>query len=154
MVDAAKLVRENPVQPFDGGDTRWGVGYTLITAMGVSYPEVAEDGQSFTAHMPITPFVGQRMGRVAGGAYLIIAESTAGRASIQLLDEGYSAVGQSVTANHVNGTKCDSGMLYVRGRMLHHGRRTHVWHVEITDETGELVSVATVTNAIIKAAEV
>ena len=39
------------------------------------------------------------------------------------------------------------------GRLLHQGKTLHVWHIEIKNENGDLVSSVQVTNFIMKGKE-
>lgn len=148
MNPLAQAVRDNKPS-YSEGDPRWNIGYNFITAMGMTFPEVSDDGRTFVAAMPAAPFVGQRTGRLAGGAAIAFAETTAGRASNVWLGDEKLAVGQSVTASHLSSQPVDGSILYARGTCLHQGKRTHVWEVRIENEAGRLVSLITVTNAIL-----
>lgn len=107
------------------------------------------DNNGFSAFIELNEFHAQPQGFLNGGVSLAFAEIVAGMASMQLLDEGYFAVGQNINANHLNSIKA-SGELYANGVLLKKGGRNHVWEIKLVDESGALVSAITVVNAILK----
>ena len=60
----------------------------------------------------------------------------------------YFALGQSISANHLNPKKCE-GFVNARGLLLKNGKRNHVWEIKITDENETLISQITVVNALV-----
>ncbi|MDA3853154.1 MAG: PaaI family thioesterase, partial [Bacteroidales bacterium] len=88
-------------------------------------------------------------GILSGGASLAFAETLGGLGSALLVDlEKYSVVGAQVAANHVGIGKGDS----VRGeaRIIHRGKRTHVWNIDVISEDNYLVTTVRMTNQIIE----
>ncbi len=118
----------------------------LIEALQIERFQV--NGHQYHAAMKLGRFHEQPYGFLNGGATLAFAEITAGHAS-NLLGKGmYHAVGMSVTANHVRSMKAE-GYLSAEGELLHDGHRNHVWSIKMRDEKNNLISIVTVTNAIL-----
>ena len=59
----------------------------------------------------------------------------------------YHVRGAQVSANHL-GT-ANSGWVYAEGKIIHRGKNTHVWNIDIKDEKGKLLSTCRLTNFII-----
>lgn len=120
---------------------------SLMEALGIEYIEVSEG--YVLGKMPIDHRTVQPEGILSGGASLAFAETLGGLGSALLMDlEKYSVVGTQVAANHVGMGKGDS----VRGeaRIIHRGKRTHVWNIDIFNEDDRLVSTIRMTNQIIE----
>jgi uncharacterized protein (TIGR00369 family) len=78
-----------------------------------------------------------------------LAETIAGFGSMLEVDiQEYDIRGIQVSANHTG--KADSDTVFARAEVLHLGKRTHVWNVDIRNSAGKLVSTARVTNMIVK----
>ncbi|MCX7985743.1 MAG: PaaI family thioesterase, partial [Bacteroidales bacterium] len=89
------------------------------------------------------------MGLLHGGAILALMETVGSAGSFLLIDEKkYGAVGIEVNANHVANTT--EKKVYAVGRILHKGRKTHVWSVEVYDSNHKPLSFGRVTNMIIE----
>lgn len=103
------------------------------------------------AKMPVNNNTSQPFGVLCGGASLAFAEIIAGFGSALLCEEDEIPVGSSVSGNHITSVKTEPGAyVYALATCLHQGRRTHVWNVDITTESGRLVSTVRVTNFIVK----
>lgn len=104
-------------------------------------------GETITGKLKITPVHQQPQGFVHGGVYLSIAETIAGAGSLLLVfEEGKVALGNSVNSQHLAAVK--EGELTCRGTLRYKGIFKHIWDVEITDDSGKLISVSRVTNSI------
>ena len=101
------------------------------------------------SRLEVTPAVCQRFGFLSGGASLALAETMAGRGSLELCAEGDIPLGVQVSANHVRAVPL-GGVVLGEARLLSRTRTLHVWNVDITDEEGRLVSTGRVTNCIKK----
>src|SRR5690554_489815 len=63
---------------------------------------------------------------------------------MKLLHGGASAALIEINANHVGGMS--SGLIKGVGKVIHAGRRTHVWQVDLTNmETGDLICTGRLT---------
>lgn len=122
----------------------------LIEGLNIEY--IHGDGDTLEAKMNLTSFHSQPFGTLHGGATIAFAETVAGYASNQKLGAGQRAVGQTVLANHMKGKRIE-GYLLAKGKLLHEGKRSHVWGIEMRDEKDRLISYITVTNAIVDVAD-
>lgn len=122
---------------------------TMHGNMGVKY--LPSDDDAVWGEMPISTATRQYFGILHGGASIAFAETLAGAGSLHLInyDEQKKVCGINVTANHVAMSALE-GKVYGKARLIHAGKTTHVWNVDITGEDGRLVSTERVTNMIIK----
>lgn len=122
---------------------------TMIEALGIRFLPTADD--CAVAEMPISPATRQYMGILHGGASLTLAETVAGVGSLHLIeyDETYAVCGTEVSGSHV-AMSASEGKVYGKARLIHAGRSTHVWNVDIVGEDGKIISEERVTNRIIQ----
>lgn len=122
---------------------------TMIEALGIRFIPTADD--IAVAEMPISPSTKQYMGILHGGASLTLAETIAGVGSLHLIDydEAYAVCGTEVSGSHV-AMSAKEGRVYGKARLVHAGKSTHVWNVDIVDEYGKILSAERVTNRIIR----
>ena len=122
---------------------------TMIEALGIRFIPTADD--IAVAEMPISPSTKQYMGILHGGASLTLAETIAGVGSLHLIgyDEAYAVCGTEVSGSHV-AMSAKEGKVYGKARLVHAGKSTHVWNVDIVDEDGKILSAERVTNRIIR----
>lgn len=99
--------------------------------------------------MLVSPKNHQPMGLLHGGASVALIESVGSLGSALLLDlEKEVCVGLEVNANHVNGVR--EGMVRAIGEIVHFGRRTHIWKVDVIEEaTKKLVCTGRLTVMVI-----
>ena len=103
---------------------------TLMEQIGIEYIEV-EEGY-IHARMPVDERTRQPIGILHGGSSLALAETLGGFGSSLLVDlEKQEVRGAHMSANHVRSAK--SGWVFGKARILHHGRNTHVWNIDILD---------------------
>jgi uncharacterized protein (TIGR00369 family) len=119
---------------------------TLVEYLNIEYIHLIDT--EFEAKMNITQFHSQVFGYLHGGATIAFGETIAGYASKEIIQDNQHAVGKNITANHFK-TKKAEGYVLAKGKLMHKGKRTHVWSIEIYDETNELLSYILVVNAII-----
>ena len=120
---------------------------TMMEQLQFEYLEAVEG--FVKARMPVNERTMQPMGILHGGASLALAETVAGLGSSLLLDlEIYNVRGAQVSANHIGEAK--KGFAIAEGRLIHRGKNTHVWNIDISDETGKPLSTCRITNFIIK----
>ena len=86
-------------------------------------------------------------GFLSGGATLALAENVAGVGSMALCD-GKMALGINVSGNHVQAMPY-GGTVTAYARILHQGHKLHVWHIDVKNDEGELISSVQVTNYIV-----
>ncbi len=105
---------------------------TLMEQLGIKCIEIGED--YLVASMPVDSRTKQPMGLLHGGASAALIESIGSMGSALLLDlEKFTPVGLEINANHVGGIR--AGEVHAKGRLIHEGKRTHLWQVDITDSS-------------------
>jgi 1,4-dihydroxy-2-naphthoyl-CoA hydrolase len=115
--------------------------------LGIRFTEVGPDW--LRATMPVVERTHQPFGLLHGGASVTLAETLGSVASLHCVDaQQYTCVGQEINANHLRGIS--SGTVTATARPFHLGNRSHVWHIEIRDESERLVCVSRLTMAIIE----
>jgi uncharacterized protein (TIGR00369 family) len=98
--------------------------------------------------MPVTSKVYQPDGILNGGATMALAESVGSPTSMLVVDsEKFIVRGISFSANHIRSVK--SGLVTATAKFIHKGRTTHLIEIKITDELGNLISIAKLTNIIL-----
>lgn len=122
---------------------------TLIEALGMRF--LPSDDEYAMAKMPISPSTRQYLGVLHGGASLSLAETIAGVGSLHLThyDTDYAICGTEISASHV-AMSATEGVVYGKAKLVHAGKSTHVWNVDIIGEDGKVISAERVTNRIIK----
>lgn len=121
------------------------------TMMGVLGIECIEIGDDFIrVKMPVDKRTHQPMGLLHGGASAALIESVGSMGSTLLLDLSKEApVGVEVNANHIGSIR--TGNVIALGKIVHAGRKTHVWQVDISDEkTGKLICTGRLTVMIVQ----
>lgn len=105
---------------------------TLMEQLGIECVEVGDD--YVVATMPVDHRTHQPMGLLHGGASAALIESIGSMGSTLLLDMKKEApVGIEINANHVGGVR--SGSVKAIGKIVHAGKRTHLWQVDIYDQS-------------------
>ncbi|HUQ19405.1 MAG TPA: hotdog fold thioesterase [Gemmatimonadaceae bacterium] len=118
----------------------------LARALGIEILEITPERVSAT--MPVDDRTRQPFGLLHGGASVALAETVASVASIANIDqEAFQAVGLEINANHIRAKT--EGTVTGTATPIHIGRSTHVWKIEIVDESGRMVCISRCTIAII-----
>jgi len=120
---------------------------TLMEVLGIEYI-IVEPG-FVKAKMPVDERTKQPFGILHGGASVALAETIGSIGSAVIVnDENADVRGAGISANHVKAVK--SGWVYAEARTIHVGKNTHIWDIQIKDESGDLVSTSRLTNFIIR----
>ncbi|OJX34858.1 MAG: hypothetical protein BGO87_08925 [Flavobacteriia bacterium 40-80] len=121
---------------------------TLMETLDIKCVAVHDNIVEMT--MPVSPKNHQPMGLLHGGASVALIESVGSLGSALLIDTRKEAcVGLEVNANHLNAVK--TGMVRAIAEIIHCGRRTHVWKVDVIDEeTKKMVCTGRLTVMIIQ----
>lgn len=107
---------------------------TLMEVLDIKCTEIGED--YVIATMPVDKRTHQPLGLLHGGASAALIESIGSIGSTLLVDlEKEAPVGIEINANHVGGMK--SGTVKAIGKIVHAGKRTHLWQVDLFDEATE-----------------
>ena len=119
---------------------------TLMEQLGMEYLEVKEG--YVKAKMPVDKRTKQPFDVLHGGASIALAETIASLGSAVLVDlEKNDVRGAAVTANHIGVVA--RGHVYAEAKLIHRGKITHVWDIEIKDQGGYRISVSRITVIII-----
>ncbi len=119
---------------------------TLMETLAITYTDVGED--YLVATMPINSTVHQPMGLLHGGATVALAESVGSAASHMFIDTAaYIVKGIEITANHLKSKK--EGLVTATATILHKGKTTHLWKIEVTDSDGAMVSFCKLSNIVL-----
>ncbi|MBN1650958.1 MAG: hotdog fold thioesterase [Bacteroidales bacterium] len=119
---------------------------TLMEVLGIEYL-IVESGY-IKAKMPVDERTRQPFGILHGGASVALAETIGSIGSAILMGDVKADVrGAGITANHIKAKK--DGWVYGEARTIHVGKNTHIWDIQISDEVGDLVSTARLTNFIL-----
>ena len=116
---------------------------TLMEVLDIKCVEVGDD--YVIATMPVNSTTHQPMGLLHGGASAALIESIGSMGSSLALDlEKEVPVGVEINANHIGGMR--DGVVRAVGKLVHAGKRTHVWQVDLTDDaTGKLICTGRLT---------
>jgi 1,4-dihydroxy-2-naphthoyl-CoA hydrolase len=121
---------------------------TMMELLDIQCVEVGED--YVVATMPVDHRTHQPMGLLHGGASAVLIESIGSIGSALLCDlQNEFPVGLEINANHIGGVK--SGLVKAVGKIVHAGKRTHVWQVDIYNvETEKLICTGRLTVMIVQ----
>ena len=121
---------------------------TLMEHLGIQCIEIGDDYLIST--MPVNTHTHQPMGMLHGGASVALIESVGSLGSSLLIDLNKEyPLGLEVNANHIGSIQ--SGTVKAIGKIVHAGKRTHVWQVEVTDmETGKMICIGRLTVMIVQ----
>lgn len=115
--------------------------------LGIKVTEIGPD--YLRATMPVNERTHQPFGVLHGGASVALAETAGSLAAMLCVDpEQFLCLGQEINANHLRAIS--SGTLTATARPFHIGTRSHVWSIEIRDESERLVCVSRLTMAIVE----
>ena len=123
------------------------LSHSMGEVLGIEFISVEEG--LVKATMPVDHRTCQPFGILNGGASLALAEMVAGHGSVPLCSPNEMPCGIQVSANHVGMIRTGSYVL-ATGKLIHRGRTTHIWNVDITSPEGKLISTARIVNQIVK----
>ncbi|MGC8201751.1 hotdog fold thioesterase [Aliiroseovarius sp. PTFE2010] len=113
--------------------------------LGIRVTDFGDD--YIAATMPVEKRTHQPMGLLHGGASALLAETVGSVAANLAAPPGHICVGQEINANHLRGVS--KGTVTGTARPLHIGRRSQVWNIDITDDSGRLICVSRLTMAVL-----
>lgn len=113
----------------------------------IEFTEVGDD--YLIARMPVNDKTKQPMGRLHGGASVVLAETMGSVASILCIEDvmKQTAVGVSINANHLNGIK--EGFVYGKVTPVKIGRTIHVWEINLYDKENKPICRSRLTTQVI-----
>ena len=121
---------------------------TMMELLDIQCVEIGDD--FVVATMPVDHRTHQPMGLLHGGASAVLIESIGSIGSALLCDlQKEFPVGLEINANHISGIK--SGLVKAIGKIVHAGKRTHVWQVDIyCNETAKLICTGRLTVMVVQ----
>lgn len=120
---------------------------TLMEALGITYTEIGAD--YLCGKMPVDGRTKQPVGILHGGANGALIETLASMGTYMLIDhKTHYAAGLELNVNHIKSMR--SGFVYGKAKVVHKGRNTHVWQVDITNEEGKIVATGRMTMFVYK----
>ena len=121
--------------------------HALMGNLGIQYTYASETRVEAT--MPVDERTRQPFGILHGGATLALAETVAGLGSMLLVQPDEIVVGMQVSGNHISSAH-EGDTVRAVATILHRGRSSHVWNVDIFTSTDRLVSSVRVMNSVMK----
>lgn len=119
---------------------------TIMEVLGITYTEIGADYICGT--MPVDKRTHQPVGLLHGGASAVLAESLGSMGSAIIADlRENNVTGIEINANHIRGMR--TGTLHAKATIVHCGKSTHVWNVEMKNDEGKLVCLARLTVLVI-----
>lgn len=115
---------------------------TLMETLEILFIDITAD--TVIAKMPVTKRVHQPDGVLHGGASVALAESVGSAGAFIFLNEPNVQIrGIEIGANHVKSIK--EGFVFATAKIVHKGKTTQLWHIPITNEEGQLISLVKLT---------
>lgn len=119
--------------------------HALMGNLGIQYTYASEERVEAT--MPVDHRTRQPFGILHGGATLALAETLAGFGSMILCRPDEIVVGMQVSGNHLSSAH-EGDTVRAVGTIVHKGRSSHVWNVDVFTSTNKLVSSVRVVNSV------
>ena len=120
---------------------------TLLSTLEIEFTNIGSD--YLIAKMPVNSKTTQPMGILHGGATVALAESIGSVGSHILIDlKTEYAVGLSINANHIGSAR--DNYVIGKGTIIHRGKTTHIWNIEVKDNNERLISVCRLTVMVVK----
>lgn len=115
---------------------------TMMEVLGIKYTDIGKDYICGT--MPVDNRTHQPMGIMHGGASAALIETLGSIGSHLFIDRDTQfSSGLDLNINHIRAVR--TGIVTGKARLVHKGKTTHVWQVDITNEENKLVSTGRLT---------
>ena len=121
--------------------------HALMGNLGIQYTYASDE--RVEAPMPVDYRTRQPFGILHGGATLALAETVAGLGSMIICEPDEIVVGMQVSGNHISSAH-EGDTVRAVATIVHKGRSSHVWNVDVFTSTNKLVSSIRVVNSVIK----
>lgn len=121
--------------------------HALMGNLGIQYTYAAEG--RIEATMPVDERTRQPFGILHGGATLALAETIAGLGSMVIVEPDEFVVGMQVNGNHISSAH-EGDTVRAVATIIHKGRSSHIWNVDVFTSTDKLVSSIRVMNSVLK----
>lgn len=121
--------------------------HALMGNLGIQYTYASDERVEAT--MPVDYRTRQPFGILHGGATLALAETVAGLGSMIICEPDEIVVGMQVSGNHISSAH-EGDTVRAVATIVHKGRSSHVWNMDVFTSTNKLVSSIRVVNSVIK----
>ena len=121
--------------------------HALMGNLGIQYTYASDERVEAT--MPVDYRTRQPFGILHGGATLALAETVAGLGSMIICEPDEIVVGMQVSGNHISSAH-EGDTVRAVATIVHRGRSSQVWNVDVFTSTNKLVSSIRVVNSVIK----
>lgn len=121
--------------------------HALMGNLGIQYTYASDERVEAT--MPVDYRTRQPFGILHGGATLALAETVAGLGSMIICEPDEIVVGMQVSGNHISSAH-EGDTVRAVATIVHKGRSSHVWNVDVFTSTNKPVSSIRVVNSVIK----
>lgn len=121
--------------------------HALMGNLGIQYTYANKERVEAT--MPVDQRTRQPFGILHGGATLALAETVAGLGSMIACQPDEVVVGMQVSGNHISSAH-EGDTVRAVATIVHQGRSSHVWNVDVFTSTNKLVSSVRVVNSVMK----
>lgn len=121
--------------------------HALMGNLGIQYTYASDERVEAT--MPVDYRTRQPFGILHGGATLALAETVAGLGSMIICEPDEIVVGMQVSGNHISSAH-EGDTVRAVATIVHKGRSSHVWNVDVFTSTNKLFSSIRVVNSVIK----
>lgn len=121
--------------------------HALMGNLGIQYTYASDERVEAT--MPVDYRTRQPFGILHGGATLALAETVAGLGSMIICEPDEIVVGMQVSGNHISSAH-EGDTVRAVATIVHKGRLSHVWNVDVFTSTNKLVPSIRVVNSVIK----
>lgn len=121
--------------------------HALMGNLGIQYTYASDERVEAT--MPVDYRTRQPFGILHGGATLALAETVAGLGSMIICESDEIVVGMQVSGNHISSAH-EGDTVRAVATIVHKGRSSHVWNVDVFTSTNKQVSSIRVVNSVIK----
>lgn len=126
-------------------EIEWMSKGNMVDHIGIQLTEIGTD--YITGKMSVDDRTRQPMGVLHGGASAALAETLGSIASNLIVDpDKFYCVGMEINANHIRPVK--EGFVYGTAKLIHAGKSTHIWNIEIKNEEKKLVCISRLTMAV------
>ena len=110
--------------------------HALMGNLGIQYTYASDERVEAT--MPVDYRTRQPFGILHGGATLALAETVAGLGSMIICEPDEIVVGMQVSGNHISSAH-EGDTVRAVATIVHKGRSSHVWNVDVFTSTNKLV---------------
>lgn len=118
---------------------------TAVSHLGIEFLEIGDD--YLVGRVPVDARTVQPFGLLHGGVSVVLAETLGSVAANCACPAGYRAVGLDINANHLRGAT--SGWVTGTARVVHVGRTTQVWQIDMRNDAGEMTCASRITMAVL-----